>query len=83
MPLWLTEEDVSSLVTPAEAVPVIEDAAQAHGAEVEGRRAGSFGTGAFSFYPTKNMTTGEGGMVTTDDDAVAERAAPSGSRTRW
>ncbi len=51
---------------------LIEDAAQAHGAEWRGRRVGSLGTaGCFSFYPTKNMTTGEGGMVTTDDDALA------------
>jgi Predicted pyridoxal phosphate-dependent enzyme apparently involved in regulation of cell wall biogenesis len=52
---------------------LIEDCAQAHGAEYEGKRAGSFGTGCFSFYPTKNMTTGEGGMITTDDDMLAER----------
>ncbi len=50
---------------------LIEDAAQAHGAEHAGRRLGSFGTGCFSFYPTKNMTTGEGGIITTDDDEVA------------
>jgi perosamine synthetase len=50
---------------------VVEDAAQSLGA-TEGRRpVGSFGTGCFSFYATKNVTTGEGGMVTTDDDAVA------------
>jgi perosamine synthetase len=53
---------------------VIEDAAQAHGTEIEGKRAGSWATGCFSFYPTKNITTGEGGMITTDDDEVAERA---------
>lgn len=53
---------------------VIEDACQAHGAAVNGQRAGSFGTGCFSFYATKNMTTGEGGIVTTDDDAIADRA---------
>ncbi len=52
---------------------VIEDACQAHGAEWEGRRVGSFGTGCFSFYPTKNMTTSEGGMITTNDAAVAAR----------
>ncbi len=52
---------------------VIEDACQAHGAEWHGRRVGSFGTGCFSFYPTKNMTTGEGGMVTTNDAQVAGR----------
>jgi perosamine synthetase len=51
---------------------VIEDACQAHGAEYKGRRAGSFGTGTFSLYPTKNMTSAEGGMITTDDDAIAE-----------
>ncbi len=53
---------------------IIEDAAQAHGAEIGGKRAGSWGTGCFSFYPTKNITTGEGGMVTTDDDCAADRA---------
>lgn len=52
---------------------VIEDAAQAHAAELGGRRAGSFGTGCFSFYATKNMTSGEGGMVTTDDPELAQR----------
>ena len=50
---------------------LIEDAAQAHGAEHAGRRVGTFGTGCFSFYPTKNMTTGEGGIITTNDDEVA------------
>lgn len=53
---------------------VIEDACQAHGAEWQGRQVGGFGTGAFSFYPTKNMTTSEGGMLTTNDAAIAERA---------
>jgi dTDP-4-amino-4,6-dideoxygalactose transaminase len=53
---------------------VVEDAAQAHGAKFEGKAAGSFGTGCFSFYATKNMTTGEGGMITTDDPATAEKA---------
>jgi perosamine synthetase len=52
---------------------VIEDAAQAHGAAVGDRKSGSWGAGAFSFYPTKNMTTGEGGMITTGDAAYAER----------
>ncbi len=51
---------------------IIEDACQAHGAEYRGKRVGSFGTGCFSFYPTKNMTTAEGGMVTTDDAVVAD-----------
>ncbi len=54
---------------------VIEDAAQAHGAAFQGRRAGTFGdAGVFSFYPSKNLTTGEGGMIVTDHAPVAERA---------
>ena len=53
---------------------LIEDACQAHGATYEGKYAGSFGTGCFSFYATKNMTTGEGGMITTNDASVAEKA---------
>ena len=63
---------------------VIEDAAQAVGASFQGRPVGSSsagggsahvgGTGCFSFYATKNMTTGEGGMITTEDAALAERA---------
>jgi perosamine synthetase len=53
---------------------LVEDAAQAHGATVGGERVGSLGDCAcFSFYPTKNMTTGEGGMVTTDDAGIADR----------
>jgi perosamine synthetase len=53
---------------------LIEDACQAHGALFGGRKVGSFGTGCFSFYATKNMTTGEGGMITTDDPELAARA---------
>lgn len=51
---------------------LFEDAAQAHGAALNGKKVGTFGTfAAFSFYPTKNMTSGEGGMITTGDDTVA------------
>ncbi len=51
---------------------VVEDAAQAHGAQLNSRKVGTFATACFSFYPTKNMTTGEGGMVTTDDSQIAD-----------
>jgi dTDP-4-amino-4,6-dideoxygalactose transaminase len=54
---------------------LFEDAAQAHGSTVDGEMVGSIAdAAAFSFYPTKNMTTGEGGMITTDDDEIAQRA---------
>jgi len=53
---------------------VIEDAAEAHGAEYKGRKVGSIGDiGCFSFYANKIITTGEGGMVVTNDDNIAER----------
>ncbi|MBC7227813.1 MAG: DegT/DnrJ/EryC1/StrS family aminotransferase [Thermoflexales bacterium] len=52
---------------------VVEDACQAHGAEYKGKRVGGFGTGCFSFYPTKNITTAEGGIITTNDEKIAER----------
>ena len=52
---------------------IVEDACQAHGAEFDGKKVGSFGTGCFSFYPSKNMTTGEGGMITTNDAEIAEK----------
>jgi perosamine synthetase len=50
---------------------IVEDAAQAHGAACRGRSAGSFGIGAFSLYGTKNITCGEGGLVTTNDHQLA------------
>ena len=53
---------------------IFEDAAQAHGATLHGAPVGTFGAfGVFSLYPTKNMTSGEGGMVSTDDDEVHRR----------
>jgi perosamine synthetase len=54
---------------------VIEDAAQAHGALYNSKKTGSIGdAGCFSFYPTKNMTTSEGGIITTDNEEIAEKA---------
>ena len=51
---------------------IVEDACQAVMACYKGKHAGSFGTGTFSFYATKNLATGEGGMITTNDDHIAE-----------
>jgi dTDP-4-amino-4,6-dideoxygalactose transaminase len=54
---------------------MLEDAAHGHGSSFEGTSAGAFGAaGAFSFYPTKVMTAGEGGMITTNDARIAEEA---------
>lgn len=67
--------DALSTIATEHDLDLIEDCAQAHGATYNGQRVGSFGDVAcFSFYPTKNMTTGEGGMLMTDNEAVAERA---------
>lgn len=52
---------------------LIEDCAQAHGAIYDSTKVGCNGIGCFSFYATKNMTTGEGGMVTTNDKTIMER----------
>ena len=61
---------------------VIEDAAEAHGAEYKGRKVGSIGdAGSFSFFGNKVITTGEGGMVVTDDEELAEQL-PSPPRPR-
>lgn len=54
---------------------VVEDAAEAHGAEYKGRRAGTLGdVGVFSFYGNKIITTGEGGMIVTNDSSLASKA---------
>jgi perosamine synthetase len=65
---------------------VIEDACQAHGASCSGKNTGSFDIGCFSFYPTKNMTTSEGGIITTGDGTYADMARmikAHGSKVRY
>ena len=75
-------------------IKMIEDCAQAHGATFGGKKVGSFGNaGCFSFYATKNITTGEGGMLVTNSKKVQNRAllmrnhcqtkTPSQKRTNW
>lgn len=66
--------DMAALMKLAErrGLGVIEDSAQAHGATVEGRAVGGFGIGSFSFYATKNVTSGEGGVITTSDVHLSE-----------
>lgn len=73
--LYGQSADMAALMPLAErhGLGVIEDAAQSHGATFDGRGVGTFGLGCFSFYATKNLTTAEGGMITTEDDAVADR----------
>ncbi|MEU5690963.1 DegT/DnrJ/EryC1/StrS family aminotransferase [Actinosynnema sp. NPDC020468] len=67
--------DMGKLVPLAErhGLAIVEDAAQAVGATFEGKPAGSFGVGCFSLYATKNVTTAEGGVITTSDDALADK----------
>ena len=73
--LYGNPADMDRLMAIAQAhgLAMIEDAGQAHGAAINGKPTGSFGTGCFSFYATKNVTTGEGGAITTNDPAIAER----------
>lgn len=80
--------DMDPLVELADSagLAIVEDAAQAVGAEYHGRMAGSFGLGCFSLYATKNVNTGEGGMVTTNDPDLADRLRVlrnQGMRTRY
>ncbi len=69
---YVCDMDALQSIADKHGLKIIEDACQAVGATYKGKAAGSFGTGAFSLYATKNVMSGEGGMITTDDDAVAE-----------
>lgn len=64
--------DAISALCLSRGLKLVEDAAQAHGATSNGKYAGSFGVGCFSLYATKNITTGEGGLISTNDDVVAD-----------
>jgi perosamine synthetase len=68
----VADMDMIRAIADRHGLAVVEDACQAHGATFRGRKAGSFGVGAFSLYATKNMTTAEGGFVTTNDDRLAD-----------
>ena len=69
---YMCDMDALQAIAQRHDLVIIEDAAQAVGATFNGRKAGSIGTGTFSLYATKNMMSGEGGMITTNDESVAE-----------
>ena len=75
----MADMDRSCALADAHGLAVIEDAAQAHGAEYEGRRAGSIGDiGCFSFYPGKNLgACGEGGAVVTNERGLRRGGPPA------
>jgi len=76
MPIHLfglsADMDAIRSVATKHGLAIIEDACQSHGAQFQGEMVGSMGTGVFSFYPTKNITSAEGGMITTNDGRLAE-----------
>ena len=65
-------QEISEIAT-AHGLRIVEDAAQAHGAALGEKYAGSWGIGCFSLYATKNLTSGEGGLITTDEEDIADR----------
>lgn len=70
---YMADMDPIMSVAAEHGLRVVEDSAQSVAAEYHGRRAGSFDVGCFSLYATKNLNTGEGGVVTTNDDEIADR----------
>jgi perosamine synthetase len=69
---YVCDMDAIQAIADRHGLVVIEDACQAVMASYNGKRAGSFGTGTFSLYATKNLMTGEGGMITTNEDDLAK-----------
>lgn len=67
------EMDALALLAVRHGLELVEDAAQAHAARIGNKVVGSFGIGCFSFYATKNVTTGEGGIITTTNESIADR----------
>lgn len=68
------EMDAIEAIAKKHNLVIIEDACQSHGGTYKGKKLGSFGTGTFSLYPTKNITSGEGGMITTNSDEINEHS---------
>lgn len=70
---YVCDMDALQAIADRHGLVIVEDACQAVGAGYHGRKAGSFGTGCFSLYATKNVMSGEGGMITTSDDDLAQK----------
>jgi dTDP-4-amino-4,6-dideoxygalactose transaminase len=70
---YVCDMDALQSIADKHGLVIVEDAAQAVGATYKGKAAGGFGTGVFSLYATKNVMSGEGGMVTTNDDTLADK----------
>ncbi len=70
---YMCDMDALQAIADRHGLKIVEDACQAIGAAYYGKPAGSIGTGCFSLYATKNVMSGEGGMITTNDDTVAEQ----------
>jgi dTDP-4-amino-4,6-dideoxygalactose transaminase len=71
---YVCDMDALQAIADKHGLKIVEDACQAVGASFKDKMAGSFGTGCFSLYATKNVMSGEGGMITTNDDAIAQQS---------
>jgi len=70
---YVCDMDALQAIADKHGLKIVEDACQAVGATFKDKKAGSFGTGCFSLYATKNVMSGEGGMITTNDDGIAQK----------